>query len=169
MKKTIQSLNFVLIIACLMWVSGCATPPQPVKRAAQFIESEYAPYGLPGTSTITGQAFLKTRGGDVKFGAGNIVALNPVTSYSTEWYEKYVIQGLPISHADPRADKYLWKTIADGNGNFHFSNLPAGDYYLMCSIRWEVPSEYGLVPSGGIAHARVTVAPNKEVKVVLTR
>lgn len=150
-------------------ISGCVNVPQPAPRTAQFIESEYEPYDSPGTSVISGQAFLKTRGGDVKYGAGNIVSINPVTSYSTEWYEIVCIKQQHLSSYDPRVAKYLRQTVGDGSGNFRFSNLPEGEYYLMCEIAWEVPTQYGLARSGGVAHARVKVAAGEEVKAILTR
>ena len=94
-KKTIIVALLTPLISTVLFC-GCATmQPQRVPRTAVFNEDEYATYAGDGTATITGQAFVKTRGGDVKFGAGNKVFLNPVTTYSTEWYQKYVIGGIP--------------------------------------------------------------------------
>jgi hypothetical protein len=121
------------------------------------------------TGKITGQAFLKTVGGDVKYGAGNTVALHPVTSLTTEWYDKAIVQGIPLVTGNPHTDDYRKLTTGDGEGRFEFDNLPAGDYYVTCAINWGVPSELGIVPTGGIAYARVTVRNGETVKAVVTR
>ena len=88
-----------------------------------FPEHEYQNLLQSGTATVKGQAFLKTRGGDVKVAAGNKVILNPVTSYSNEWYEKALIQGKNLVEAEPRMWNYVMKTVADGSGRFMFEVL----------------------------------------------
>src|SRR5689334_7966802 len=64
----------------------------PLSIQAPFKESEFAPYEKKkkGTSSISGQAFLVTRGKEVKYQPGGDVALVPETSYTREWFEKYV-------------------------------------------------------------------------------
>ena len=89
----------ILYLCLLLCTIGCATIPKP--RTVEFIESEYDPYAGSGTGTIAGQAFFRTRGGDVKFGAGCEVHLNPVTSYSTEWFERYVKNYETLQEPDP--------------------------------------------------------------------
>lgn len=167
MKQAIQ-LSTVLAIAGL---SACiGSRANPYKRVAVYDEAEYAPYATPGTGSISGQAFVKTRGGDVKYGAGNIVYLNPVTSYSTEWFEHAVLQEQVATAADERARKYCKEVRADGEGRFEFESLPAGEYYLACTIAWEVAGPYGLTPTGGVAHAKVQVAAGQHLKsVVVTK
>lgn len=44
---------------------------------ARLSEAEYATLEKTGTAVVTGQVFLKTRAGDVKPGADNVVYLNP--------------------------------------------------------------------------------------------
>jgi hypothetical protein len=154
----------VVLAACV------GSPANPYKRQAQFIEAEYAPYGKPGTSTISGQAFVKTRGGDVRYGAGNEVGLNPVTTYSNEWFEQTVRKQRVMEAADPRCDKYYWETRADGEGRFTFENLPAGEYYVFCVISWEVAGQYGMETTGGVASAKVKVGSGQHLKnVIVTR
>lgn len=134
-----------------------------------FDEAEFTHFADTGTSSVTGQAFLKTRGGEVRLGAGNTVQLIPVTSYTTELRTRVTLEGERVGPVDPRIQKYRRTTVADGNGNFEFHNLPAGEYYLACSITWEVPSQYGLQQTGGVAYGTVKVGVGEAVKVVVTR
>lgn len=106
----------------LLVLAGCAGTTPPRERQARFIESEYAPYASQGNGTLVGQAFLKTRGGDVKYAAGNEIILNPVTSYSTEWFDVAIRQGQDIAEGDARVQPFTRSTFADGEGRFEFNN-----------------------------------------------
>ena len=153
-------------------LAGCITPtpaPAPAKRQAAFIESEFAPYAGVGISTVTGQAFLKTRSGEVRFGAGCEVQMAPVTSYTTEFFERSMLSYELLETQDPRYAAYRRTTIADGNGNFEFLGVPAGSYYLTCVIEWEYVTEHGLTKTGGTALGKTTVAVGETAKVILTR
>ncbi len=150
------------VIACC-FLSACAPPKA---RVAVFDPAEYAPFSRVGTGVIEGQAFLKTKGGDVKLAAGEPVYLNPVTTYSTEFFETYVIGYRDVEPSDPRAGDFSRTVVGDGEGRFRFEGLPAGDYYLHCAIHWYY-SEYG--QTGGIAHARVTVRDGEVTRAVVTR
>jgi hypothetical protein len=127
------------------------------------------PYSKAGTGKIIGQAFLKTIGGDVKYGAGNTVTIHPVTSLTTEWYDKVIVKGIPLVAGDPHTDDYRRQTIADAEGRFEFDGLPTGDYYVTCGITWGVPSDIGIQPTDGIAYAKVTVRNGATTKAIVTR
>ena len=170
MPLKISRTALAIIYLSLILVPGCATPPaKRYERTAPFNETEYAPFAQAGSATITGQAFLKTRGGDVKLGAGDTVYLNPVTTYSIEWFNVNAISQLPITEGDPRAAKYHKQTVADGSGHFKFSNLAPGEYFLTCTITWEVPTGYGIAKTGGTTYARVKVAAGENAEAVLQR
>lgn len=156
-----QAIPLLLLVA-----AGCG----PVQRKTQFDEAEYAPYGKPGTSAIVGQAFLKTRAGDVKYGAGNTVYLNPVTNYSREWFELHVLGGKNLAPADSRINQYIREARADGQGGFEFQGIPAGEYYVTCHITWLVPN--GTIwpdTTGGWAFAKVKATEGQPVRCVVTR
>ena len=128
-------------------------------RTATFKEEEYAPYKDPGTGAIAGQAFLKTRGGDVKYGAGNDITLTPATSYSKEIYSTTIRTGqLFESDIDDRAVTYMKTTTADGEGRFKFQNLAPGEYYAWTYISWEIPGKKSLKKTGSWVGAKITVA-----------
>jgi hypothetical protein len=156
-------LSRFLLLCGLLGV-GCAGP-QP--RLATFNESEFARYRGAGTSVISGQAFMKTRSGDVKYGAGNQVFLTPVTSYTNEGWERSIIKGEKLVPPDPRLQEFRRQTTADGEGRFTFESLPSGDYFVTCGIVWEVPIPYSTMQTGGIVGAQVHVDPGKQAKIVL--
>jgi hypothetical protein len=163
--RLIVLLTASIAVALVLW--SCASTSQP--RTVPFDEAEFASYAGTGTGTLTGQGFLKTRGEDVKFGAGNEVVMVPVNSYTTEGYQRAILGGEILEPPDPRYQKYRRTTIADGHGNFEFRNIPDGDYYLVCHIQWEVPGAYGLQATGGIAAGKVKVTEGETARVILTR
>jgi hypothetical protein len=138
-----------------------------VERQAQFVESEYAPYAGEGTARICGVAYIKTQRGEFKYGAGNETYLNPVTSYSTEWYTESVIGGRSLTKANPKVLAYNRATRADSDGRFCFKNIPSGDYYLTCPVVWVYGANSATM--GGMAYAQVTVKDGETVNAVLTR
>lgn len=156
-----------LALAALI-LAGCATPP--VARMA-FPEAEYAALPKTGTGTVKGQAFMKTRGGDVKTAAGNTVMLNPVTSYSIEWYEKSYLTGKKITQADSRINPHCIVKTADAGGNFTFKNVPPGEYFITTVVFWEAPTGYqgSLMQQGGNISKRIKVINEEETEVILSR
>ena len=158
-------MRHLLWLAVLLVISlnGCA----PIPRNVAFNEADFAPYAAGGTASISGQAFLKTVGGDVKYGAGNTVFLMPHNSYTEETWNRALIRGENITPPDPQAERYTRQTTADGEGRFQFDNLAAGDYYVVCTIIWSVPTGYGLTPTGGYVGALVHLDAGQAEKVVL--
>lgn len=160
---------FSILTAFSVLHLGCAPfAPKPVTRMA-FPQAEYDALAKTGVAIVAGQAFLKTRGGDVKLAAGNEINLNPVTSYSLEWYNKSLLPNLPIVAPDPRLDRYIKTTIADASGRFTFNDVPAGEYFVTTKITWEVPSQYGLSETGAVVSKRIKVTDGDIVDVILTK
>lgn len=161
------------MLAFLLLLGSCGCAPvavQPINRIP-FPEDEYKQLASVGSATIKGQAFLKTRGGDVKTAAGNEVLLNPVTSYSNQWYEVSYLKNVPLTEPDPRLIQYVKKQVADADGRFTFENVPPGEYYVTTMVSWEAPVGYkgALVPQGGFVARKVTVKDGEKVEVILTR
>lgn len=156
--------------------TGCVAPsvyrgPPPPLSRMPFPEAEYAALNKVGTATVRGQAFLKTRGGDVKTAAGNPVYLNPVTSYSNEWYSRSYLTGQRMEPPDPRLTPYMPNQTADGSGRFTFSNVPAGEYYVTSLVTWEAATGYkfSMETQGGIVTKKITVKDGETVEVIVTR
>jgi len=168
-KKNEGPMRTFILMLTAMALVGCTA--QPLPRHAQFNQEEYTSYGGFGTGIIYGEAFLTTGVGDVKkAAAGNKVFLNPVTTYSTEWFERHIIGGQLLREPDPRTFRYRHETVTDSDGRFAFENLTLGDYYLACAISWEEPDGYGHASvMGGWAYAKVSLKAGEHKKVVLTR
>jgi hypothetical protein len=160
--KTLRNITCIVALATLF--SGCVTQHQ---MTTPFDESEFQSFVGKGTATITGQAFLKTVGGEVRYGAGDPVILTPVTPYTTE--ALLAERSLRLPQTDPRLLKYLHTVIADGSGNFEFQDIPPGDYYIKCAIVWVVPDQNGIIEqTGGVAYAETHIGDGETVKVVVT-
>jgi hypothetical protein len=155
----------IIILICLFFF-GCVIPLK--QHLVSFNENDFIPYLSKGNSKIIGQAFLKTRGGDVKYGAGNEIVLVPFTPYTEERYNNIVINNIRMEQPDNRYFKYRRTTRADGQGNFEFTDIPSGEYILICNIYWEVGGRYSQT-TGGIAHAKIFINPGETMKTILTR
>lgn len=142
--------------------------PKPQKRIKEFNPEEYVKFEGKGTASVIGQAFTKTKGGDVKYGAGNEVKLFPITSYSTEAWDRAIIGGELLEPPDERSNKYTKSTIADGAGNFKFKDLPPGDYYIYCIISWEIPVSSIMMTTGGIVGSKIKIEENENKEIILT-
>lgn len=152
---------------------GCAVPvqnPQAPARRMAFPEAEYLALPKTGNATVKGQAFLTTKGGDVKVAAGKRVLMNPVTSYSLEWYERSYLPSRRMEESDPKLEAYIRTQIADGSGRFVFKSVPAGEYFITTTITWEVPTGYqgGVQVEGGIVAKRIKVNAGEEVEAIVT-
>jgi len=158
----------VSLIGVLLFV-GCATAP--VARMP-FPAEEYARLDSTGVAVVKGQAFLKTRGGEVITAAGNEVILNPETSYSQQWFEVSYLGGKELAEPDPRVLPYVAKTTADADGRFTFQNVAPGNYYVVTSVVWEAPGGNilgGPNAQGGYVAKLITVREGDHLDVVVTR
>lgn len=159
-------MKLLMPLFAVIAFAGCAR-----ERQAEFRESEFAPFAAKGTAKISGQAFSKTAGGEVRYAAGNEIILRPSTAYFDEWFQVEIVGEHRLKPAeDSRAATYTRKTQADGEGRFEFEGLAPGTYYLACYLVWYVPnSRGGLDPTGGWTHGTVTVGNGETKKVIVTR
>lgn len=159
----------VLSALVLGLATGCAHGPRYYPRDMPFVEEEYAPYARRGSATIQGVAYLETSSGRVILGAGSRVYLNPVTSYSREWFDRYVREGLLLEDPDPRLDRYVRETRANRYGRFRFEGVPAGEYYLASPIIWrERLGSREKLERGRIAYAQVRVREGRTLNAILS-
>ena len=164
--------KFLLPALLFLGLSGCATemaPPPPQWNAStDAAAAEYAPYLKPGTATLAGHAFLTQPGRGVVKAAGRVVTLDPATSVGNEWWEKagkvWSHHSLVPSTAFAGARR---TTVADTDGRFIFSGLPAGRYYVCTEVTWEIGGYYPT--QGGLVGQPVTIGDDETKDVILNR
>ena len=61
----------------------------------------------------------------------------------------------------------LLKGACDQRGEFNFSNVPAGDYFVIALIIWDDTSGASPRKTGGGMMKRIQVAPDSQMKVLL--
>ena len=122
-----KRLNILVLFVALLL--GCQST-----RYAKFNPAEYERFKGPGSSTIKGRIWLDL-GPNVRVVAKDCkVILEPITSYTKEWYEREVKKGAKLGPPDPRALAFRRVAITDENGNFTFKNIPPGRYYIVTKV-----------------------------------
>lgn len=153
-------MNRIVLLPTVCLLTACA-----YQRQAMFVDAEYAPYNRTGDCVIAGRVLFRSTSGDVK--NGSVVHLNPVTAYSTEYFEQHVLGGRPISPPDSRTEPFERTMRCDADGRFRFEGLAPGEYYLHSYVAWFAPID-GVVPPGGYAYARVRVGAGQTAAVMVT-
>jgi hypothetical protein len=160
MKGFFAVLSFLLLAGCVQ--------PQPMEQFSGFPEQTYLDLPKSGTGTVTGQVFLRTVGGDVKYGAGSPVLLLQETDYMRQFYSAWLDnKRAPV--LDNRALYAGFKVQANGSGEFTFNNVPPGDYYVVSQVTWGAPTPYGVSNQGGSIMVRAIVANDSVTTVMVTK
>lgn len=165
--------KFLAALTALSVINGGCIATQMVPVTSGMTDAEFAHYTGNGPCTVAGQAFLRTRGGDVRYGAGSAVTLIPDTSLLREVLRVNSTAG-NRAQLDPAVQSQwtasLRTTRADGEGEFEFRNIPCGDWYAESTVTWEVPtSGYTTAVQGGLVAGFVSVTPESSpAKVMLT-
>lgn len=104
-----------------------------------FTESPCVYAAGNGSGTVRGQLYLFNKDGSKFYGAEQDVSLLPVTDYTTEIVHREYAHGAYLSRPDPRLAKYVRTAQTDDAGNFQFSHLPPGNYYVATKFAWDTP------------------------------
>lgn len=136
---------FSLLLALLLF-TGCATQRIP------FNESEFSDLTIKGDKTVTGQVFLVDQLEEKQIGSNTEVTLQPVTSYSTQWYEVSYLGNRTLKKADPRYNQYVLRTMTNPEGNFTFNGVSPGKYYLSGVVNWKAAT-----CSGNVVQTKVPI------------
>ncbi len=130
--------------------------------ATPFNEGEFAGYDARGTSSISGEAYYRVAGG-VVLASGSEVVLVPDTAYTRElWEPARSGRYRGVANFDPRYFKYRRSTVADSNGYFRFSGLPAGSYIVQTHV---AAYDEG---KAVFLHRRVTVEDDAAANIILS-
>lgn len=134
--------------------------------------ADWLPFDTPGTGTLEGQAFLRTRGGEVRVGAGSPVLLVPAVACVGYWYRLAgsIWATRDYFPADASFNAHIRRTIADAEGRFKFSGLPAGAYLIRSQVVWEVPDTNVFTNDlqGGIVGGEFAVKEGEATTAMLT-
>ncbi len=101
-----------------------------------FPVEEYKHIRKIGRSTVSGAVYLSNSyTSDKVMGQKVKLYLNPVTSYSEQWYQESYLGGYKMSKSDPRLYNYLKFTMSNADGKFNFFGVPSGQYYLVGTMK----------------------------------
>ncbi len=100
-----------------------------------FPVEEYSRLARSGRATVKGTLSVINANGERILGKQTRLYLNPVTSYSRQWYEQSYLGGRKMDKADPRLFNYLRFTTSDATGHFAFYGVPPGQYYVIGVVR----------------------------------
>ncbi|MBU0480278.1 MAG: carboxypeptidase-like regulatory domain-containing protein [Proteobacteria bacterium] len=118
------------IILLLFILTGCATQRIP------FPETELSRITIKGDHTIQGEIFLIDQFEEKQVGIEQEVTLEPVSSYSDQWYTVSYLGNRSIKKADPRYEQYVARTQSDKEGKFSITGVAPGEYYLTGTVGW---------------------------------
>lgn len=166
-RLTVACSVLALATSCTPVAPAAAPSPRPIGVVADT--TEYRAFLQSGSGELRGQAFLTTRGGDVKLAAGRLVTLDPATAYAREWFRRFGADAERFDAVPPdpvfvRARK---TTTANAEGRFRFSGLAPGDYIVRTIVTWEAGGYAGA--QGGVVAALVSVKEGQTDEVVLNQ
>ena len=124
-------LSLALILGVL---PGCGSPTYQLH--APIEEGRRSSVTAAAPATIAGEVTIKTRTGEVRSGADSTIYLIPATAYASEWFAHHVVSGEKIEGTDPRSFPSARAGPVDREGRFEFKHVPAGAYYLTCSVHY---------------------------------
>ena len=124
-----------------------------------------------GASTVTGQAFLRQRGGGVVTCAGNTVIMYPNNIYFLAKRN-----GAPEVEINAESSSMEKSTQCDATGNFEFNNIQNGGWVIETTVGWDVPEinrvgYYYFISSnrqGGLMRKEITVRSNEKNRFIIS-
>jgi len=160
-------VRFIVPIMALV-LAGCSstpsekdrslahTPRKQVQRVAY--NGSQAAMATQAKTMLVGQVYIQDRvnGGD-RTGAYIDVVLNPVSSASNQWYQEVCRAGKVLNgQADQRYIRDAFYAKTNNFGQFAFTNVPVGEYYLTSRLYWvDTKPMSGPVEYGGLLSKKV--------------
>ena len=133
-----------LVLGLSLTYVGCSARKPVEKSAPRFVEmqtrfdySEHEQYARSGANSIYGKASLAKQGGGVVTCAGSRVLLMPATSYFREMFSYMIVAGSepnPPEKAYPSLRGMIRRAECDAQGNFSFSEIPNGTWFLLTQV-----------------------------------
>ncbi len=164
-------MRTVVTAVVLLLVVGC----HQYRPKTRYMEEEYTPYAKDGKASVGGRAFLTLSNGKVITAAGQTVYLVPVTTRSTEAFDRGIVRNRPVEpELEPESDlvKKCKRTVqATEDGKFRFEGLPAGNYYVYSQIGYQTEGtgNHSKTTVVEVAYTKLTLAESEDKNVVATR
>jgi hypothetical protein len=130
----------------------------------------------PGNSTIRGSAFMRKLTGVIVPAAGEVVRLVPVNAYSqarfAALYGNAKLQTFDrpaqFDSTPPEYLQHLRETKADKKGDFEFTNVRPGRYFVQTRVYW-LERAGGDAPQGGTIYDIADVrGPGQTVEIIIS-
>lgn len=189
MRDKGSSMKFKFILLVSMFALGVQAPvlaqispskPLPPQAEAEkplyvpktkFSSSESAWALKKGTSTVSGQGYLKAQGGFIQTAVGETVTLVPKSPYTDEIVSATRKEGFFDDYSgvqkDPEYEQFRRVITADKNGAFRFEGLPAGEWYIATRVIWFTRDQLGKVAlNGGLLWGVLTTTEGQELESV---
>jgi len=148
----------------LFLLSACGLIPRPIQKIqTPFEEPVWA--SRSGSASITGQGFLRTRGGSVRTCAGKRVFLIPRTPYTEELY-RAKSNGSRVE-IDPRMGRFIRMDVCNTQGDYSFNGVPGGQWFIETTVMWDAGGRSSTLQGGSLV-GRVETTEGRAVKFFLT-
>lgn len=165
-----RRFHIIILAAILASFAGCAYHLKtPVPESAVFSSD-------PAGANISGEVFVKIKTGEIRKASDATIYLIPMTDYSREWFEHHIVHSEKVTGKDPRSFPSVRAASVDTEGQFQFQHIPAGSYYLTCTVQYQRSNmRLGRINFGlrtlerSEAYAELTVAPGQNSNIIVTR
>jgi len=150
---------------CILFVAGMSNQGPSGDELTQ-LQHETDPYRHGGNAAIEGQVTLDTPAGEMIAAAGQEVLVSPVTTYTSQRFDEYVLKK---NEVPSRVDAQLYYSArTDASGRFRFAGLAPGDWFVVAECFWATPGSTA-ESKPELAYARVHVEPGETVETTVTR
>ena len=122
-------------LTCLAF-AACALSSCVVTQKVPFNEADFQRSHGAGSGVVTGHAYIEMKDKSINVGSQSEVILYPVNPYTTEIITREYVHGENLAPPDSRISRYISTTSADDNGNFVFTGVAPGDYYVASRVHW---------------------------------
>jgi hypothetical protein len=176
--NAVKKLPYFLSSILISLMSPLAFSQAPIQLDNVFNIDDVKWVKTAGNSSIYGKAFLTLNNNESKGCAGFGVELLPVAKYANERILKtygnndhgqILLEDNPPKFT-PDAKGYhdmVIKTQCNGNNEFTFSNISAGEYYVIGFIIWDKNENGKAVKTGGAVMKKIKVAPSSKSEAML--
>lgn len=150
---------------------------ETLQSTAEVSEADYAPYlASTGNASLAGRAFISSEGGKENVAKGQPVTLDPATSSARRWYQQF---GMACDAFDQSASpddlfrRAHRETVTDASGNFTFTGVPPGTYFVRTRVLWDAPDPndlfHTITKQYALVSSAVTLKEGEQKQIALSQ